>query len=42
MIGSSGKRCEGHMARVGEKRNAHRVIVVKSEGKTPLGVPRVR
>jgi hypothetical protein len=30
----------GHVARMGEKRNAYRVLVGKPEGKRPLGRPR--
>jgi hypothetical protein len=33
---------EGHVARKGEKRNAYRLLVEKSEGKRPLGIPRRR
>jgi hypothetical protein len=32
----------GHVARMGEKRNAYRLLVGKPEGKTPLGRPRRR
>ena len=32
----------GHIARVGEKRGAYRVLVGKPEGKRPLGRPRHR
>jgi hypothetical protein len=32
----------GHVARMGEKRNAYRVLVGKPEGKRPLGRPRRR
>jgi hypothetical protein len=32
----------GHVARMGEKRNAYRLIVRKREGKRPLGRPRCR
>jgi hypothetical protein len=35
-------RWEGHVARIGEKRNAHRLLVGKPEGKKPLGRPRRR
>jgi hypothetical protein len=28
----------GHVARVGEKRNAYRVLMGKPEGKRPLGI----
>jgi hypothetical protein len=29
-------RCAGHVARIGEKRNAYRILVGNSEGKKPL------
>ena len=32
----------GHVARMGERRGAYRVLVGKSEGKRPLGRPRFR
>ena len=32
----------GHVARMGEERGAHRVLVGKPEGKRPLGRPRRR
>jgi hypothetical protein len=35
-------RWEKHVARMGEKRNANRVLVGKPEGKRPLGRPRRR
>jgi hypothetical protein len=35
-------RCAGHVARMGEKRNACRLFVGKPEGKRPLGKPRRR
>jgi hypothetical protein len=35
-------RWVGHVARMGEKRNAYRLLVGKPEGKTPLGRPRRR
>ena len=35
-------RWAGHVARMGEDRGAHRVLVGKSEGKRPLGRPRCR
>ena len=35
-------RWAGHVARVGEGRGVHSVLVGKSEGKTPLGRPRRR
>jgi hypothetical protein len=31
-----------HVARMGEKRNAYRILVGKSERKRPLGKPRSR
>jgi hypothetical protein len=31
-----------HVARMGEKRNAYRILVGKPEGKRPLGRPRLR
>jgi hypothetical protein len=36
MIRSRRKRWEGHVARMGEKRNAYRLLVGKSDGKRPL------
>jgi hypothetical protein len=35
-------RWAGHVARVGEYRGVHRVLVGKPEGKRPLGRPRHR
>jgi hypothetical protein len=35
-------RGAGHAARVGEKRNAYRLLVGKPEGSRPLGRPRRR
>jgi hypothetical protein len=35
-------RRAGHVARMGEKRNAYRLLVGKTEGKRPLGRPRRR
>jgi hypothetical protein len=35
-------RWAGHVARMGEKRNAYRILVGKPEGKRPLGSPRRR
>ena len=35
-------RWAGHVARMGEGRGVHRVLVGKSEGKRPLGTPRCR
>jgi hypothetical protein len=37
MIKSRRMRRVGHVARMGEKRNAYRILVGKSEGKRPLG-----
>jgi hypothetical protein len=37
MIKSRKIRWAGHVARVGKKRNAHRILVGKPEGKRPLG-----
>jgi hypothetical protein len=34
-------RWPGHVARIGEKRNAYRILVRKPEGKKPLGRPRL-
>ena len=35
-------RWAGHVARVGERRGVYRVLVGKTEGKRPLGRPRLR
>jgi hypothetical protein len=35
-------RRAGHIARMGEKRNAYRLLAGKPEGKRPLGRPRRR
>jgi hypothetical protein len=35
-------RWAGHETRMGEKRNAYRILVGKPEGKRPLGRPRRR
>jgi len=35
-------RWAGHVARMGERRDAHRVLVGKYDGKRPLGRPRRR
>jgi hypothetical protein len=37
MIKSRRMRWMGHLARMGEKRNAYRILVGKPEGKRPLG-----
>jgi hypothetical protein len=42
MIKSRRMRWAGHVARMGEKRNAYRLLVRKPEGKRPLGRPRRR
>jgi hypothetical protein len=42
IIQSRRMRWAGHVARMGEKRNAYRLLVVKPEGKRPLGRPRRR
>jgi hypothetical protein len=35
-------RWAGHVARIGAKRNAYRILVGEPEGKRPLGRPRFR
>jgi hypothetical protein len=35
-------RWTGHVAQMGEKRNAYRLLVGKPEGKRPIGRPRRR
>jgi hypothetical protein len=42
MTKSRRMRWVGHVARMGEKRNAHRILVGIPEGKKPLGRPRRR
>jgi hypothetical protein len=42
MIKSRRMRLAGHVARMGLKRNAYRILVGKPEGKRPLGRPRRR
>jgi hypothetical protein len=42
MIKSRRMRWAGHVARMGEKRNAYRILVGKPEEKRPLGRPRCR
>jgi hypothetical protein len=42
MIKSRRMRWAGHVARMGEPRNAYRILVGKPEGKRPLGRPRRR
>ena len=36
------RRWTGHVARMGEERVVHRVLVGKPEGRRPLGIPRRR
>jgi hypothetical protein len=42
MIKSRRMKWAGHVERMGEKRNAYRILVGKPEGKRPLGRPRRR
>jgi hypothetical protein len=42
IIKSRSVRWAGHVARMGETRNAYRLLVGKPEGKRPLGRPRSR
>jgi hypothetical protein len=42
MIKSRRMRWAGHVALMGEKRNAYRILVGKPEGRRPLGRPRRR
>jgi hypothetical protein len=42
IIKSRRMRWEGHVARMGEKRNVYRLLVGRPEGKRPLGRPRRR
>jgi hypothetical protein len=42
MINSRRMRWAGHVTRMGEKRNAYRILVGKPEGKKPFGRPRRR
>jgi hypothetical protein len=42
IIKSRRMRWAGHVERMGEKRNAYRLLVGKPEGKRPLGRPRRR
>jgi hypothetical protein len=42
VIKSRRMRWAGHVTRMGEKRNAYRLLVGKPEGKRPLGRPRRR
>jgi hypothetical protein len=40
IMNSRRMRWAGHVVRMGEKRNAYRLLMVKPEGKRPLGRPR--
>jgi hypothetical protein len=40
MITSRRMRWAGHVARIGAKRNAYRILMGKREGKRPLGIPK--
>jgi hypothetical protein len=42
MIKSRRMRWAGHVARMGKERGVYRVLVVKPEGRRPLGRPRRR
>ena len=42
VIKSKRMRWAGHVARLRERRGVYRVLVVKTEGKRPLGRPRLR
>jgi hypothetical protein len=42
IVKSRRMRWTGHVARMGEKRNAYRLLVRKPEGKRPIGRPRRR
>jgi hypothetical protein len=42
IIKSRRVRWAGHVARMGEKRNAYRILVGNPEGKRPQGTPRGR
>jgi hypothetical protein len=42
IIKSRRMRWAGHVSRMGEKRNAYRILLGKPEGKRPLGRPRRR
>jgi hypothetical protein len=42
VIKSMKVRWAGHVAQMGEKRNAYRILVGKPEGRDPLGRPRLR
>jgi hypothetical protein len=42
IIKSRRMRWKGHVARMGKKKNAYRIVVGKPEGKRPLGRPRCK
>jgi hypothetical protein len=42
VVKSRRRRWAGHVARMGENRGVHRMLVGKPEGKRPLGRPRLR
>jgi hypothetical protein len=42
MVKARSMRWAGHVARIGEKRNAYGLLVGKPEGRRPLGRPRRR
>jgi PAS domain-containing protein len=42
IIKSKRRRSAGHVARMGEKKNAYRLLVGKPDGRRPLGRPRRR
>jgi hypothetical protein len=42
VIKSRRMRCAGHVAGMGERRTAYRILVGKPEGKRPLGRPKRR
>jgi hypothetical protein len=42
IIKSRRMRWAGHVARIGKKRNAYRLLLGKPEGRRPLGRPRRR
>ena len=42
VVKSRRMRCAGHVARMGEERGVHRVLVGKPEGKRPMGRRRRR
>jgi hypothetical protein len=42
IIKSRRMRWEGHVTRMGQKRNAYRLLVVKPQGRRPLGRPKRR